>query len=1176
MNIGAFYKDTMAAVYRVCIIFVSVLCIVAMTELHEKPKFQYPEVRRDESVVDDYYGVKVADPYRYLEDLTSEEVSNFIKEQNALTDQYLAQHSVKTQIENKLMEAYNYPKYGVPSRYGSRYYTAMNTGLQNQDVIYVQDSLHDEHRVFFDPNALSTDGTIYLSEMIFSQDGDVVALSLNSKGLDWKTVRFLNASTGEEFPETLRNIKFSKIAWSLDGLGIFYACYSNFDAMTSLGSQKLYYHRIGTSQSDDILLLEFEDPKLIIGRFKVTDDGKNLIVFPTKGGNFMVYFASLENQLKTGGIRSKLQIIPIVDELRNAFNYIGSEGSIIYLLTNDAAPNNRIIGVDLNNPHSSNWTTIVGEHPKNLLEWVTNVDNNKIVLKYLVDVKSELEVRSLTNGSLLEKVDIPSGSIDLSWGKKSHNEFFFRLVSFLIPGIIYRLDLNRSPYKLEIIREMNVPGFDASKFVTTQKFYPSYDGTLIPMFIVHKKDLIRNGNASTFLYGYGGFEGNVLPSYNPNRIVFIKNFDGVFAVANIRGGGEYGSKWHDGGRILNKQNSFDDFQAAAEYLIKEGYTTPSKIAINGLSNGGLLVAACVNQRPELYGAAIAQVGLYDFLRFQKFTIGYAWCSEYGCSDDGNRTFFDNLYRLSPLHNVRLPVDEKVQYPSILLTTADHDDRAVPSHSYKMIAELQYKIGRDNRQTNPLMIKIQTRAGHGIGKPTAAKISEWAEFYTFLVESTEETDAGAPVESTEKVEATEVVNNGDGDDSETENTPVENGSATGDKKKKKKKNKNKNKAKASTESTTAAPAAPISGNVKPTVPIAEQFPNKNFPEGEILMHPKFTDDRMAKDRFTSEEKRTLDRLHEDIYAELRQAAEAHRQTRKYIQNWVKPGMTMIEICEELESTARRLIGEKGLEAGLAFPTGCSRNHCAAHYTPNAGDPTVLEYDDVCKIDFGTHINGRIIDCAFTLTFNPKYDKLKEAVRDATNTGIREAGIDVRLCDIGAAIQEVMESYEIELDGKTYQVKSIRNLNGHSISPYRIHAGKTVPIVKGGESTRMEENEFYAIETFGSTGRGVVHDDMDVSHYMKNFDLQYVPIKLQSSKSLLNTINKNFGTLAFCKRWLDRAGATRYQMALKDLCDKGAVEAYPPLCDVKGSYTAQYEHTIMLRPTCKEVVSRGTDY
>lgn len=400
--------------------------------------------------------------------------------------------------------------------------------------------------------------------------------------------------------------------------------------------------------------------------------------------------------------------------------------------------------------------------------------------------------------------------------------------------------------------------------------------------------------------------------------------------------------------------------------------------------------------------------------------------------------------------------------------------------------------------------------------------------------------------------------------ETEEAVKENGTAAGDdgdadKKKKKKQNKSKPKG-------------------APSVPIAEQFPDGVFPEGEVVKHPipKDVDERTAKDRFTSEEKRALDRMHTDIYNELRHAAEAHRQTRQYMQKFIKPGMSMIQICEELETTARRLIGENGLEAGLAFPTGCSLNHCAAHYTPNAGDTTVLGYDDVCKIDFGTHIKGRIIDCAFTLAFNNKYDKLLEAVKDATNTGIREAGIDVRLCDIGAAIQEVMESYEIELDGKTYQVKSIRNLNGHSISPYRIHSGKTVPIVKGGESTRMEENEFYAIETFGSTGRGLVHDDMDCSHYMKNFDAPYVPLRLQSSKQLLGTINKNFSTLAFCKRWLDRAGATKYQMALKDLCDKGVVEAYPPLCDIKGCYTAQYEHTIILRPTCKEIVSRGSDY
>ncbi|XP_004926452.2 methionine aminopeptidase 2 [Bombyx mandarina] len=390
---------------------------------------------------------------------------------------------------------------------------------------------------------------------------------------------------------------------------------------------------------------------------------------------------------------------------------------------------------------------------------------------------------------------------------------------------------------------------------------------------------------------------------------------------------------------------------------------------------------------------------------------------------------------------------------------------------------------------------------------------------------------------------------------------------GDEKKKKKKNKSKSGKGSSKEQT-----------VPPTIPVAELFPDGNFPEGQIMDHgpAEGIDERTAKNRFTSEEKRALDRLHKDIYQEIRHAAEAHRQTRKHIRNWIKPGMTMIDICEELEKTARRLIGEDGLKAGLAFPTGCSRNHCAAHYTPNTGDTTVLEYDDVVKIDFGTHINGRIIDCAFTLHFNPRYDPLVKGVQEATEAGIKASGVDVRLCDVGAAVQEVMESHEVELDGQMYQVKPIRNLNGHSIEPYKIHAGKTVPIVKGGETTRMEENEIYAIETFGSTGRGQVHDDMDCSHYMKNFDQQFVPLRLQSSKQLLNVINKNFGTLAFCKRWLERAGASRYAMALKDLCDKGVVDAYPPLCDIKGCYTAQFEHTILLRPTCKEVVSRGDDY
>ncbi|TKS73637.1 Methionine aminopeptidase 2 [Collichthys lucidus] len=363
---------------------------------------------------------------------------------------------------------------------------------------------------------------------------------------------------------------------------------------------------------------------------------------------------------------------------------------------------------------------------------------------------------------------------------------------------------------------------------------------------------------------------------------------------------------------------------------------------------------------------------------------------------------------------------------------------------------------------------------------------------------------------------------------------------------------------------------------PSVPICELYPNGDFPKGEECEYPPSKDGRSAAWRTTSEEKRALDMANEEMWNDFRQAAEAHRQVRSYVRSWIKPGMTMIDICERLEDCSRRLIKENGLKAGLAFPTGCSINHCAAHYTPNAGDTTVLRYDDICKIDFGTHINGRIIDCAFTVTFNPKFDRLLEAVRDATNTGIKFAGIDVRLCDVGETIQEVMESYEVDIDGKTYQVKPIRNLNGHSIGQYRIHSGKTVPIVKGGEATRMEEGEAYAIETFGSTGRGAVHDDMECSHYMKNFNVGHVPIRLPRAKHLLNVINENFGTLAFCRRWLDRLGESKYLMALKNLCDLGIIDPYPPLCDIKGSYTAQYEHTILLRPTYKEVVSRGDDY
>ncbi|KAF2305464.1 hypothetical protein GH714_005537 [Hevea brasiliensis] len=353
---------------------------------------------------------------------------------------------------------------------------------------------------------------------------------------------------------------------------------------------------------------------------------------------------------------------------------------------------------------------------------------------------------------------------------------------------------------------------------------------------------------------------------------------------------------------------------------------------------------------------------------------------------------------------------------------------------------------------------------------------------------------------------------------------------------------------------------------PSIPVIELFPSGEFPEGEIQ---QYKDDNLW--RTTSEEKRELERLEKPIYNSVRQAAEVHRQVRKYIKDKLRPGMLMTDLCETLENTVRKLISENGLQAGIAFHW-----MVAAHWTPNTGDKTVLQYDDVMKLDFGTHIDGYIVDCAFTVAFNPMFDPLLEASREATNTGIKESGIDVRLCDVGAAIQEVMESYEVEINGKVFQVKSIRNLNGHSIGRYQIHAGKSVPIVKGGEQTKMEEGEFFAIETFASTGKGYVREDLECSHYMKNFDAGHIPLRLPRAKQLLATINKNFSTLAFCRRYLDRLGETKYLMALKNLCDAGIVQPYPPLCDIKGSYVSQFEHTILLRPTCKEVISRGDDY
>ncbi|GJJ74135.1 methionyl aminopeptidase [Entomortierella parvispora] len=415
---------------------------------------------------------------------------------------------------------------------------------------------------------------------------------------------------------------------------------------------------------------------------------------------------------------------------------------------------------------------------------------------------------------------------------------------------------------------------------------------------------------------------------------------------------------------------------------------------------------------------------------------------------------------------------------------------------------------------------------------------------------------APVNGAQDAEGD--AENDDDDDDEAE-VEVE-GDATATKsasKKKKKKKNNKKKKKVQTE--------------PPTIPMSVLFPSKIYPQGEIC---DYKEDNLW--RVTDEEKRALEKKNFDDYNDARRAAEVHRQVRGYARRNIKPGMTMIEICEMIENGTRTLVEANGFESGIGFPTGCSLNHVAAHYTPNAGDKTVIQYGDVCKIDFGVHVNGRIIDSAFTLTFDPVYDNLIAAVKDATNTGVREAGIDVRLGDIGAAIQEVMESYEVEIGGKTFPVKPIRNLTGHSIDRYKIHGTKAVPIVNNGDPTKMEEGDYYAIETFGSTGRGIVRYDMETSHYGRAYDIPKTPIRLPRARALFETINREFGTLPFCRRYLDRVGEEKYLLALNSLCDSGHISGYPPLVDIKGSFTAQSEHTFVLRPTCKEILSRGDDY
>ncbi|XP_030074784.1 prolyl endopeptidase [Microcaecilia unicolor] len=699
--------------------------------------YHYPTAYRDESKIDEYHGVKIPDPYAWLEDPESEETKAYVKAQNDITMPFLERSDVRAKFKTKMTELYDYPKYSCPYKRGNRYFFFYNTGLQNQSVLYMQESLTSAAQVFFDPNTLSEDGTISLQMCRLSENCEYFAYGLSQSGSDWVTIRFLRVDDHQELPDTLERVKFSSLAWTHDGKGIFYNRYpqqegraDGTETTTNL-NQKLYYHTLGRDQSQDILVAEFpENPKWMSGA-TVTDDGRYVLLSIREGCKPANQLWYCDLQQLPNGISGYLPWIKLVDNFEAQYTYITNEDSVLTLKTNLEAPRYRLINIDLQSPDASQWTTLIPEHPKDVLDFATCVNQKFLVLDFLRDVKDVLQLYSLGTGQFLKDLPLDVGTISGVSGRKKDTELFYKFVSFLTPGIIYRCDLVEDNLKPEVFRQVEIKGINTSEYQTQQVFYPSKDGTMIPMFVVHKKGIRLDGSNPAFLYGYGGFKHAIQPYYSVPRLIFMRHLGGILAVANIRGGGEYGETWHKAGILGKKQSGFDDFQCAAEYLIEKRYTVARKLIINGGSNGGLLVAACVNQRPDLFGCAVAEVGVMDMLKFHKFTIGHAWTTDYGCSDKEEE--FNWLIKYSPLHNIHLPPGGE-QYPAVLLLTGDHDDRVVPLHSLKYIATLQHIVGTSHRQKNPLLIRIDVKSGHGAGKPTAKIIQEESDIFTFVAET----------------------------------------------------------------------------------------------------------------------------------------------------------------------------------------------------------------------------------------------------------------------------------------------------------------------------------------------------------------------------------------------------------------------------------------------------------
>eukprot|EP01091_Cochliopodium_minus_P015221 TRINITY_DN5348_c0_g1_i1.p1 TRINITY_DN5348_c0_g1~~TRINITY_DN5348_c0_g1_i1.p1 ORF type:complete len:751 (+),score=207.84 TRINITY_DN5348_c0_g1_i1:101-2254(+) len=706
-------------------------------------KVEYPVYRREDCTDNPN---KVPDPYRYLEDSNGEETKKFVEDQNKLFEQYMGTFDIKDKLKNRMTELYNYPKYSCTSKRGEgkyeRYYFYKNDGLQNQSVLYSQNKLNEEAKVFLDPNTLSKDGTAAIQSSKFSESGRYFAYCLSQKGSDWSNIYVIDCETNDTLKEKLDWVKFSSITWHPSEEGFFYCRYEvpksyENDEVTDKGTevdananQKVYYHKLHTEQSSDVLV--YDDPKNPQWMFGVDVSDDNKYLFLTTADSCdpknQVHYCELSGD-KAGFNKDKpgrLQLTSLVDIFDASYEFITNNGSLCYFKTNKNAPKDKVITIDLANPQPENWKVLIPEHETDVLSLVFCVNNDKLVIAYMHDVKDVMYLHNLEDGKRIKQFDLEVGTLNGYSGRRKDNEFFFGFTSFLTPSAIYNYSFEKDEVKL--FRRSEIPGYNPDLFTTQQIFYPSKDGTKIPLFIVHKKGIKLDGNNPTYLYGYGGFNVSIQPYFSTFRVVLMQNLGCIFAVANIRGGGEYGVEWHNKGKLGNKQNVFDDFCAAAEYLIDNKYTRPEKLAISGGSNGGLLVAACANQRPELFGCVIPQVGVLDMLRFHKFTIGYAWCSDFGNPD--KESDFEFIYKYSPLHNVQK--DKK--YPAMLFTTGSHDDRVSPLHTFKMVAELQHWVSKQTFESGPILSRIEVSAGHGAGKPTSKIIDEIVEIYSFITKT----------------------------------------------------------------------------------------------------------------------------------------------------------------------------------------------------------------------------------------------------------------------------------------------------------------------------------------------------------------------------------------------------------------------------------------------------------